>query len=52
MHIEELKQLIATRLSLEEFLDILGWGMFDLVEILEEEIEENQPEFERAVGED
>ncbi len=49
MHIDELKELIATRLSLEEFLDILGWGLYDLVEVLQDEIEDNFEEFRDAV---
>jgi hypothetical protein len=51
MNIETLKDLIASRLSIEEFMDIMGWGMYDLVEVLEEYIEEYQDEFTEAVGE-
>jgi hypothetical protein len=32
--------LVAHKLDVQEFLDILGWDMFDLVEALEEIIEE------------
>jgi hypothetical protein len=38
--VQELKYLIASRLDVTEFLDILGWTMFDLVEVLDEHIEE------------
>ena len=51
MHLDELKELIAAQLSIEQLLDILGWGMYDLVEVLEDYIEECQEEFEEAVGE-
>jgi hypothetical protein len=49
MHLDELKELIAAQLSIEQLLDILGWGMYDLVEVLEDYIEEFQEEFEDAV---
>jgi hypothetical protein len=46
---EDIKFLIASRLDVTEFLDILGWTMFDLVEALEEQIEENFEELLKAV---
>ncbi len=49
MGIDELKELISARLSLEEIMDILGWGIYDLVDVLEEYIVECQDEFEDAV---
>jgi hypothetical protein len=39
--VDDLKVLIASKLDVIEFLDILGYDLCDLVEILEEEIEEN-----------
>lgn len=48
---EDIKFLIASRLDADEFLDILGWTMFDLVEKLDEEIEENFEELLRACDE-
>lgn len=40
--VQDIKFLIASRLDVEEFLDILGWTMFELVEALDEQIiEEN-----------
>ncbi len=48
-NLDELKQLIAAKLSIEEILDILGWTNVDLVDALEEYIDEQQEEFERAV---
>lgn len=40
--VQELKFLIASRLDVTEFLDLLGWTMFDLVDQLPEDIfEEN-----------
>lgn len=47
--IEELKELIAAKLSLEEILDILGWNIQDLLEAIEDEIVVLQEEFEKAV---
>ena len=41
---EELKELIALKLDVTEFLDILGADMFDLVEKFTEEIDENYQE--------
>jgi hypothetical protein len=46
--IEELKARIVAILDVTEFLDILGYDLSDLVEVLEEQIEENKQEFERA----
>lgn len=36
---EELKDLIASRLDVSEFLDIIGYTMYDLVEALGDEID-------------
>lgn len=36
--VQDIKFLIASRLDVEEFLDILGWTMFDLVEVLDEQV--------------
>lgn len=36
--VEELRFLIASRLDVAEFLDILGWTMFDLVDQLPEDV--------------
>jgi hypothetical protein len=48
MTIDELKLLIATKLDVTEFLDLIGYDMFDLVEALSDEIEENYQELVRA----
>lgn len=48
-NVEELKELIAARLDIEEILDILGWDMPELIDVLEEYINEKQEEFEAAV---
>lgn len=40
MDLEDLKTLIASRLDVEEFLDILGWTMYDLVDALDDVIDE------------
>jgi hypothetical protein len=46
--VHELKILIASNLDVEEFLDIIGWDLGDLVEALEDEIEENFEELLKA----
>lgn len=48
MDIQDLKTLIASRLDVEEFLDLIGWTMFDLVDALEEVIDENFEELLEA----
>ena len=48
---EELKALIAAKLSIEEILDILGWEMTDLVEHLSDEIDLYADHFEAACAE-
>ena len=37
----ELKQLIIHNLDVTDFLDIIGYGLEDLVDLLEDEIEEH-----------
>ena len=39
--LDELKFLIAKKLDVDEFLDILGYDMYDLVESLEDEVGQN-----------
>jgi hypothetical protein len=46
---EELKELIAAELSVEEILDILGWENTELVDALEDYIKEYEQEFKDAV---
>ena len=46
---DELKDLIAAELSMEEIMDILGWETPELVEALEEYIKEQETEFRKAV---
>lgn len=45
---DELKELIARRLDVLEFLDIIGYDMPELVEALNDEIEDNFEELLRA----
>jgi hypothetical protein len=45
---DNLKELIVAKLDVLEFLDIIGYELADLVEVLEDEIEENKTELERA----
>jgi hypothetical protein len=40
--IEDIKFLIASRLDVAEFLDILGWSMFELVEELDDSVFEDR----------
>ncbi len=46
---EELKDLIAAELSVEEIMDILGWETPELVDALEDYIKEFEEEFKQAV---
>lgn len=46
---DELKALIAAKLSLEEILDILGWTNIELVDAIEESIMELAEDFQDAV---
>jgi hypothetical protein len=46
---EELKTLIIHNLDIEEFLDILGMDLADLVDRFEDEIQENFTELMRAI---
>jgi hypothetical protein len=34
--VQDIKFLIASRLDVSEFLDIIGWTLFDLVEVLDD----------------
>jgi imidazole glycerol phosphate synthase subunit HisF len=45
---EDLKARIIACLDVSDILDILGWETADLVEVLEEYIEEQAAEFDRA----
>lgn len=45
---DDFKYLIAAKLDVLEFLDIIGYDLSDLVEVLEDEIEEHAEELERA----
>lgn len=48
MQIDELKLLIASKLDVMEFLDIIGFTIYDLVEVLDDEVKENYQELVRA----
>lgn len=53
MRTDELRDLqdrIAKQLDVSEFLDLLGYTMFDLVEVLAETINENAELFEEALN--
>lgn len=49
MHNDDLLDLIAAKLSVEEILDILGWETEELVQELRGEILKNKAEFLEAV---
>jgi hypothetical protein len=46
--IQELKARIVAGLDVVDFLDLIGFTLADLVEVLEEEIEENYTQLDRA----
>ncbi len=46
---EELKELIAVKLDVVEFLDILGLELVDIVDKFEDEIEEAKEELVAAL---
>ena len=46
--VDELKTLIVHNLDVMEFLDIIGYEMDDLVEVLESEIEEYEEQLMAA----
>ena len=46
---EELKQLVAAKLTVEEILDILEWDIYNLVDALEEQRMEQAEDFEDEV---
>ena len=50
MNNEELKFLIAAKLDVTDFLDIIGYGLADLLDVLEDEIEENKTQLVAACG--
>ena len=45
---EDLKALIAAKLSPDEIMDILGWTSYELVDYIAEAIEEYETEFKQA----
>ena len=48
--LQDLKERIAKQLDVTQFLDLLGYTMFDLVEELEDVINENADVFEEALN--
>jgi len=46
--LQELKEIIARKLTVDEFLDILGYDLHDLVDVFEDQIEECSDEFTEA----
>lgn len=48
--VEDLKELIASRLDPLEFLDLLGYSMWELVEKFDDEIKDNFEELVKACG--
>lgn len=45
---EELKELIASKLDVYEFLDLINFTMYDLVEVLGDVIDENREALAKA----
>ena len=50
MELNELKLLIAARLDVTDFLDIIGYELADLLEVLGDELEEHYQELLAACG--
>jgi len=48
--VEDLKELVASRLDVAEFLDVIGYTMYELVEALEDEIRDNWDDLIKACG--
>ena len=48
MNVDDLKLLIASKLDVLEFLDIIGYDIGDLVNVLGDEIEEYSLDLEKA----
>lgn len=48
-NLDELKLLIANKMEIPEFLDLLQINIYELVELLEEQIAVNADELERAL---
>lgn len=50
--VEDIKLLVASRLDVTEFLEVLGWDMYELVEQLDPQVfEEFDTELLDACGE-
>ena len=49
MEVQDLQYLVASRLDVAEFLDIIGFDMHMLVEALHENVEEHFEELLKAV---
>jgi hypothetical protein len=47
--LDTLKSLISKQLDIHEILDILGWDIPELLDVLEEYIEDTHEEFEDAI---
>jgi len=47
--LEELKILIAAKLSIEDIMDILGWEIPELLNAIEDDIDLYAEEFEEAI---
>lgn len=50
MTVEDLKEQVAAKLDVAEFLDIIDFTMYELVEALQGELEEHFDELVRACG--
>lgn len=47
--IEEIKERIAASLTLDQFFDILGLELADIIDTFEEQIEDNYAQFKRVL---
>ena len=50
MELNELKLLIAARLDVTDFLDIIGYELADLLDVLDDELENHYQELLAACG--
>ena len=48
-NLEELKEMIVAKLTIDEIMDVLGWEMKDLVEALSDDIDLYSEDFEIAI---
>lgn len=48
MSLDDLKASIAAKLDVDEFLDVLGYELIDILDKFDDEIEENRVAYQEA----